>query len=137
MASPFAIRAALAASIAHNTGYRTYERWTESPEPPCFIIDWDEPIAEYDKAMSNGLNQFNFIAKIISGKLDDDAAQQLLDELIDSTGGKSMKLAVRQDNTLAGTVADCRVTQVSNFGATTVGGNNMISAIFHIVVYAP
>lgn len=137
---PFEARAGLARILkVASGGWGVYERWVEAPEPPCLILDWDEPLVDYDIAMNNGLNKFNLIAKALTGKIDDDGSQQLIDQLIDTNGPRSLKKSIETarmtDPTLGGAVTTVLVNGVTNFGATTVGGNNMISATFHIGVW--
>jgi hypothetical protein len=106
--------------------------------PHFFVAEYEQ---EFDKAMSRGLDELTFTARVLVGRADDRAAQQLLDAMLSGSGPASLKQAIELargapgDFALDGLAHDLHVMRVQGYrwyehaGATYVGAELMIKVI--------
>lgn len=116
------IREALADAIASVTlpGYSDFQvsaYMLANPTPPCAWVVPGGPSGsiEYDKAMQRGLDQVPFTVQVFVPLTVGQAAEQLLDALIEPSGSSSIKAAIEADRTLGGACDSLRVRSCSGY----------------------
>jgi hypothetical protein len=103
------IRTALAANLDAIPSVQASPYMLANPTPPTVWVVPDE--TDYDEAMQGGLDVVKVTIQAFAGLVADQAAQKLLDEMLDPTGSSSVKATVEADKTLGGMVQDLRVTR--------------------------
>jgi hypothetical protein len=134
MASISAIRSALATNLQTISGLRSGGTIPDLVNPPFCLITPSS--VSYNRALSNGLTEYNFTLTAIVGRASERTAQNLLDAYCQPTGATSIKSAVESDKTLGGNAYDLRVTNMRNYGSTTIGETTYLAAEFDLVVYS-
>ncbi|MFE2556672.1 hypothetical protein ACFXGT_11640 [Streptomyces sp. NPDC059352] len=86
---------------------------------PHFVVG--EYSVEYDKAMGRALDEAEFTCRVLVGRVDDRAGQELLDALLDGSGPASLKAAIEAargapgEYALGGLAHDLRVTRIQGY----------------------
>lgn len=118
MTDPAVIRAGLLAaltSLAQAIEGRVSEYVPDGDLFPPVIWFYPEGIV-FDEAGSRGLDEWTWtIHAVVSATPSGQAAQMILDQMLQSSGSLSLKAAVESDATLGGAVGDCRVTDAAGF----------------------
>jgi len=105
---------------------------TPNINPPYALI---QPSSiDYHKTFANGLSEYSFVVTVVVGQMSERSGQALLDEFCDTRGDKSIRQAIELDRTLNGSVYDCVVTAMRNYGSIVIGENNYLAAEFDVVV---
>ena len=94
-----------------------------NPTPPAIHVFPSDPFTDYDKAMAvidtmgtrHGTDKLFFTIQGFVAFMNDTASQQLLDRMLEPSGGVSVKEAVELDGSLGGLVDDCSITSVSGY----------------------
>lgn len=106
---------------------------------PHFFVG--EYSVEYDKAMRRGLDEVEFTCRVLVGRADDRAGQEILDALLDGAGPSSLKQAIEAargapgEYALGGLADDLRLTRVQGYrwyehqGTQYVGAELIIRVI--------
>lgn len=128
------IRIALAENLESITGIEASPYALANPTPPGFQIvpgDW-----RYDLAMQRGLDELSIIVQAFVAFTSDTDSQQLLDELLDPDGERSVKQAVESDPTLGGLVDDLQVTETTGYRVFQRSDNTaMLTADWNVTIY--
>lgn len=90
----------------------------------------------YHRAFNDGLNEYNFTVTLVVGRASERNAQNALDAYCSATGASSIRRAVESDKTLGGVAYAAVVTDMRNYGATTIGETTYLAAEFNVVVQA-
>jgi hypothetical protein len=107
--------------------------------PPAAIV---VPAPPFDLDYSAGdlipQQRPEFAVHVFVAYVDNDGAQDELDEYLSSTGIRSVKAVLEANNTLAGRVSDLHVKRLQNYGVTSIadGGVRYLSAEFAVEIYA-
>lgn len=127
-------RQAIADAISSPTGpdLRTYPFFPDNPQVPCAAVWLDDPAAEYQVAMNNGLNAYHFVITVLAGRASERAAQDQLDEYLSADSAASVKQAL-QGNTTLGTKV--RVSRAAGYAPYKVGDVDYIGVQFHVDVW--
>ena len=134
MATLGEIRDGLAENLSSISGLRTATVIPQLVNPPIAIISPDG--IEYHKAFHNGFNTYNFTITVIVGQADSRSAQVLIDNYCSPTGASSIKSAIESDRKLDGKVFDLMVTDMRNYGSTTIAETTYLAAEFSCAVQA-
>src|SRR5689334_18750441 len=59
--------------------------------PHFFVAEYEQ---DFDKAMARGLDELVFTTRVLVGRADDKAAQQVLDLMLSGSGPASLKQAI-------------------------------------------
>jgi hypothetical protein len=111
------LRQGLAAQLSNIEGLRVSDVMVDAPRPPQAVI---APLRlDYDLNARRGADEYQFIVTLIVGRADSRTAQNSLDAFI--VGENSVKAAIEADRTLGGKANTCRVTEMRNYGAISVG----------------
>ena len=106
--------------------------------PHFFVAEYEQT---FDKVMARGLDELIFTSRVLVGRGDDKAAQQMLDAMLSGSGPASLKVAIEAargapgDFALGGLAHDLHVMRVQGYrwyehaGATYVGAELMIKVI--------
>ena len=73
---------------------------------------------------------------LIVSRVAEKQAQKNLDAYCATTGSSSIKAAIEGDKTLGGSVFDCRVTEMRNYGQIPVGDVTYLGCEFVVLTYA-
>ena len=90
----------------------------ENPTPPCIEIELGSTGVVFDRTMARGLDEWTFTIRAFAGTSLDEQGQKLLDDLLSTSGTRSLKKALEQadpatgQRTLGGSVSDCQVERV-------------------------
>jgi hypothetical protein len=134
MATLSEIRDGIATNLATIAGLRTTGYIPGQVTPPYAIISPDG--IEYHKSFHNGFNTYNFTISIVVGQAESRTAQTILDGYCSPTGATSIKSAIESDKTLAGKAFDLVVSDMRNYGSTTIGETTYLAAEFSCAVQA-
>jgi len=111
------LREGLAQNLTAIQGLRVSDVMVDAPRPPQAVI---APLrVDYDLNARRGADEYQFVITLIVGRADSRTAQNSLDSYI--VGPNSVKAAVEADRTLGGRANTCRVTEMRNYGAISVG----------------
>ncbi len=132
MATLSQIRDGLATRLGTIAGLRSSGVIPGQVNPPYAIISPDS--IEYHKSFANGFNTFNFTITVVVGQADSRTAQSLIDAYCSPSGASSIKSAIESDKTLAGLVFDVMVSDMRNYGSTTIGETTYLAAEFNCAV---
>ena len=106
--------------------------------PHFFVAEYEQT---FDKVMARGLDELIFTSRVLVGRGDDKAAQQILDAMLSGSGPASLKQTIELargapgDFALGGLAHDLHVMRVQGYrwyehaGATYVGAELMIKVI--------
>jgi hypothetical protein len=90
----------------------------------------------FHRSFNNALNEYSFTITLIVGQASERNAQNAIDLYCSSTGTSSIRRAVESDKTLGGVAYDTVVTDMRNYGSTTIGETTYLAAEFNVVVQA-
>lgn len=139
------VRAGLVTNLnALKTGYRDMQISPYELSNPTLPAIWVKPtpgaVVEYHQSFatmaSAGQETWSFTIQAFVAAGGDIAAQQVLDELLNSDGAHSLKAAVEADKTLGGACEDLIVRRVSSYQtyAKVVDGGLCIGAEWQVEV---
>jgi hypothetical protein len=106
--------------------------------PHFFVAEYEQ---DFDKVMGRGLDELTFTTRVLVGRGDDRAAQQLLDAMLSGSGPASLKQTIEAargapgEYALGGLAHDLHVMRVQGYrwyehaGSTYVGAELMIKVI--------
>jgi hypothetical protein len=134
MASLAELRDGIATNLATISGLRTTGYIPGQVNPPYAIVSPDS--IEYHKAFANGVSSYSFTITVVVGQADSRTAQATLDAYCSPTGSSSIKSAVESNRTLSGKAYDLIVSDMRNYGSTTIGETTYLAAEFNCVVQA-
>jgi hypothetical protein len=132
MATLSEIRDGIATNLATITGLRTSGVIPGQVNPPYAVIS-PEGI-DYHRAFHNGFNTYNFTITVVVGQADSRSAQNTLDAYCSPSGASSIKSAIESDKTLSGKAFDVMVSEMRNYGSTTIGETTYLAAEFTCAV---
>lgn len=133
MASITAIRAGLASNLA-GANVRSSGTLPDLVNPPFALIVPSG--VTYHKALNNALTEYLFTVTLIVGRASERSAQNALDAYCSATGTSSIRRAIELDQTLGGVAYATVVTDMRNYGATTIGETTYLAAEFNVAVQA-
>lgn len=121
MASLADIRAALAAAVGNVAmDLQVSAYMLAKPTPPCAQVVPDE--MEYHQSFGSGaIENWGLLVQVMVAANSDQGSQQLLDQLLESSGALSIKAAIEADKTLGGTVLSAVVTKTSGYRTYRLG----------------
>ena len=121
MATLSQIRADLATRLAAITGLTAYAQIPDMVDEPAAVVGMPEEVL-YDLTFSNTFATWTIPVRLYVGRADAEAAQDLLNPYLASTGTQSIKRAV-EDRTVAITSGwhVVRVAAAREFGVYRVG----------------
>jgi hypothetical protein len=124
------LRQGLATRLATIPNLRVSDVMVDAPRPPQAVI---APLRlDYDLNARRGADEYQFVITLIVGRADSRTAQNSLDAFI--VGENSVKAAVEADRTLDGKANTCRVTEMRNYGAISVGDQLYLGCEFVVEV---
>jgi hypothetical protein len=130
MSSVSELRQGLATRLATIPNLRVSDVMVDAPRPPQAVI---APLRlDYDLNARRGADEYQFVITLIVGRADSRTAQNSLDAFI--VGDNSVKAAVEADRTLGGKANTCRVTEMRNYGAISVGDQLYLGCEFVVEV---
>jgi hypothetical protein len=129
-----AIRSGLATRLATISGLRVAAEQPDNPNPPLAVVIPDN--TKYDDVFGRGMDTTTFRVILIVSRVAEKQAQKNLDAYCATTGTGSIKAAIEGDKTLGGSVFDCRVTEMRNYGQISVGDVTYLGCEFIILTYA-
>ena len=117
----------------------TFDTVPDTVYPPVAVVVPRSPEVEYNVSMGNSahnsmLQRFNFDVLILAGRFNSEYSQDALDAFVSCTG--SVYNAIDGDRQLGGTVSDCRVTRMLDYGQVILGEGEYLAARFELEVYA-
>lgn len=124
------IREGIATNLATISGLRVSAFVPDNPTPPIAVVIPQR--VEFDTALARGMDRFTFDVTVIAARASERNAQRTLDSYCNVTGATSIKAAVESDQTLGGTVMDCRVTEMTAYGPVAIGEVIYLSATFTV-----
>jgi hypothetical protein len=133
MASITAIRSGLATNLL-TANVRSSGTIPALVNPPFAVVAPSG--VNYHRAFNNGLSEYSFTITLIVGQASERNAQNAIDPYCSSTGTSSIRRAVESDKTLGGVAYDTVVTDMRNYGSTTIGETTYLAAEFSVVVQA-
>lgn len=133
MASITAIRTGLATNLL-TANVRSSATLPDLVNPPFALIVPNG--VTYHRAFNNALSEYTFTVTLIVGRASERSAQNSLDAFCSATGTSSIRRAVESDKTLGGVAYDTVVTDMRNYGATTIGETTYLAAEFNVAVQA-
>lgn len=135
MTSIKAMRQGLAANLSTIPGMRTSYFIPDNVNPPCAVIT--PPTIRYDLAMGRGTDQYDFQVIVLVTRADERIGQDLIDSYCAPSGAGSVKAAIESDRTLAGSVFDLRVTDMTGVAPQQFeDGQVYLTATFAVTAYA-
>lgn len=134
MASIQEIRDGIATNLLTVTGLRSTGIIPQQVNPPFAMITPES--VEYHKSFNNGISTYTFTITVVVAQADSRTAQNKLDDYCSPTGSSSIKSAIESNRTLSGKVFDLIVTDMRNYGSTTIGETTYLAAEFTCVVQA-
>lgn len=133
MASISDLRAGLAANLL-GANVRSSATLPDLVNPPFALI---VPAGvTYHKSFNNSLSEYLFTVTLIVGRASERSAQNALDAYCSATGTSSIRRAIELDQTLGGVAYATVVTEMRNYGATTIGETTYLAAEFNVAVQA-
>lgn len=136
------IRAALAAAAANVSGLdtedgtiRTSAYILDTVNPP--IVMFTPGDMDYDGTFHQGEDTRPYVGIVILGRVAEVAAQDMLDDLRETTGTTSLKAAIESSRTLGGLVDAVQVTSFSGPRPRTYGDITYLSADVTVRVVTP
>jgi hypothetical protein len=118
--APADIRTGLKAALDELGGFNVlkYQRSVPAVETIWFFPDE----TTYDAAGTRGLDEWVWTVQAFLSMTIDEAVQQRLDDLLDSSGATSIKAALEADPTLGGAVDDLRVVKAEGYQLFQIPG---------------
>lgn len=134
LASIDSIRTGLANRLATISGLRVAAQQPDNPNPPLALVIPDN--TKYDDVFGRGMDTITFRIILMVSRVAEKQAQKSLDAYCATTGSSSIKAAIEGDKTLGGSVFDCRVIEMRNYGQIPVGDVTYLGCEFVVLTYA-
>lgn len=134
LASIDSIRTGLANRLATISGLRVAAQQPDNPNPPLALVIPDN--TKYDDVFGRGMDTTTFRIILMVSRVAEKQAQKSLDAYCATTGSSSIKAAIEGDKTLGGSVFDCRVIEMRNYGQIPVGDVTYLGCEFVVLTYA-
>lgn len=131
MATIAAIRAGVAGAIDGITGLRWYDRYEGQIVPPAGVV---RRLSTNYGVDFDGSDNHRFAVTVYLPLADQSVSQDLLDELLATSGTRSIKAALESDGTLGGAVSFINVESVNEEGIATLSGVEVIAATIVVSV---
>lgn len=128
-----AVKDGLKTRLATISGLLALDRWPDSVIPPTAIVAPERII--FDNTFGRGGDNSTFVVRVLVGRFEDAAAQDLLDTYCAGSGAASIKTAVEADPTLGSAVDTCRVAEMRGYGMYQHQGVNYLGCEFVVNVY--
>lgn len=127
-----AVRAGLSARFQTIMGLRTFDTWPQRLEPPAVFVGamTRQPAQDFAAHSTASFDVFVCISSVELAR-----NVEVLDDYADSSGTKSVEVAINGDPTLGGAAHSAVVTQVQSPVNVEVGGVPLLAAQFTIEVY--
>lgn len=107
-------------TIASLTG-RTYAYIPDSVNPPLAYVTWPETL-EYDAVFQRGLDTYEFLVRVLVGRVDAQSSAEALDAYVSAAGPDSIKVALENGFAPLPTTGNpCRVARMRNYGGFAIG----------------
>lgn len=135
MPSITAIREAIATQLRLITALNVYSKIADSVMVPAAYVGQPE-VVNYDQTFRAANFRFQIPVKVVTGNIQEDQAQELLDTFVSYEGANSVPLAIGLDINLSGTVQSSRVIEARNYGVYEIGGVSLLGVEFLIEVIA-
>jgi hypothetical protein len=137
MADPDAIRSAMADTLRNAfTDFQVTGYVLESPVAPGFEIDVDPEGVNYDQAMGRGLDEWWWVVRGFVSGSSDIGGQKNRDQMLRSSGDRSVKATLETDRTLAGACHDLRVVEALPRAWTVGDTEQLIGAEWRVRLMA-
>lgn len=133
MASITSLRSGLATNLL-TAGVRSSGTLPAQVNPPFALVAPSG--VNYHRAFNNSLSEYSFTITLVVAQMSERNAQNSLDAFCSATGNSSIRSAIESDKTLGGVAYDTVVTDMRNYGATTIGETTYLAAEFNVVVQA-
>jgi hypothetical protein len=106
-----------------------------NPNPPCAIV-YPEPPFDFEMTFDGNSNPI-FTILLLVPYVDTDDAQDQLDELLSTSGPRSVKAAIDRDSTLGGAVSSATVKNLKSYQPMQLmdGGTTYLSAEITLDIY--
>jgi hypothetical protein len=131
MATIAVIRTAIAASLVGIKGVRWYDRYDGQTVPPAGIV---RRLSTNYGVDFEGSDDHRFGVTVYLPLADQPASQDLLDELLSTSGARSIKTALEVDGTFGSAVSWANVESVSEEGVATLSGVEVMAATIILTV---
>lgn len=136
MASLKTIRQALAAQISTIDGLVVYATVPDAANMPACVVEPDQPGINYLQTFKSQKVIWNLALIVLAGRVNEGAAQDLIDDYISPDGDKSIPGKIESDQTLGGVVDYCVATQLSRYGRFEIGDLHYLGAQIDLEVRA-
>lgn len=114
------------------TGLRVYDTIPDGLVPPAAVIG--QLSIDFDLVFARGADSATCDVMVIAGRMSERAAQDYLDNLLQSTGSSSVKTKIESDQTLGGSVTSVRVVRAEPV-SMTVSGVEMLAYRFQVELW--
>jgi len=114
------------------TGLRVYDTVPDNVIPPAAVIG--QLSLDFDLVFARGADSATCDVMVIAGRMSERAAQDYLDNLLQSTGNASIKTKIESDQTLGGSVTSVRVVRAEPV-SITVSGVEMLAYRFQVSLW--
>ena len=114
------------------TGLRVYDTIPDNIIPPAAVIG--QLSLDFDLVFARGADSATCDVMVIAGRRSERAAQDYLDNLLQSTGNSSIKTKIESDQTLGGSVTSVRVVRAEPV-SITVSGVEMLAYRFQVSLW--
>lgn len=131
------LRANLAANLdlGANSSVQVSAYALANPTGPYVQVFGPEEVV-FHRAMANGHADWTLRIQVGVPLSLDRGAQELLDRMLESSGGASIRAAIESDTTLGGVVNQAIVTRVSGYGQYVTGAGDFLGCEISVAVIA-
>lgn len=126
MANLLDARHALQQVLSGLPDFPVFHYVADAAPPPCAWIEPDT--IDYLVTMGSDKADYPLVVTVLTGRVNEAAAQDNLDRYLSPDGEQSIPLIVEQNTTLGGVVDYCVPTVMDNYGVFTFGGVEYIGA---------
>lgn len=127
-----AVRDGIRTRLATISGLHALDRWPDNVIPPTAIVAPERVL--FDNTMGRGGDNATFVVRVLVGRVEDAAAQDLLDTYLAGSGSASVKTAIEADATLGAAADTCRVSEARGYGFYEHNGVKYLGCEFVIQV---
>ena len=127
------LRAGLATNLQTVRGLRVVETLPDLVNPPMAMIGLTK--VAYNQQNQRSMAEYTFQVTVVLGRVSERTAQAALDVLV-APGEGSIKYALESDRTLGDNAFEVFVSELSAYGAVSLGGIDYLSAEFSVQVFA-
>lgn len=120
----------LGAGVDTIAGLRVFAYWAGSITPPAAVVGFPEDVT-YDETMGRGMDRFTVPVFIVTDQVDPRTGRDQLSQYAVGSGSTSVKAAIEAYAATA--YHRARVMRVE-FGSTSIGGTDYLSATFFVDV---